>query len=240
MNVHTPHRIGVILVGAGSGERLNAGIPKAFVTLGGETLLTRAVRTVLGLPLPGHLVVVAPPERAAEVLDVLELESQETGATWSTNVAAGGLERHVSVENGLALMPEWVETVLVHDVARPLTPGSLFLDVIHAVRERQTGVVPVLPVVDTLKRIDLAGMVTETVNRDELARVQTPQGFPRAALAAAYEQASAFHTDDSAVFSGAGYPVTTVPGSERALKLTTSADRETLEWMLSSTLGDQQ
>lgn len=238
--MQSPHRVGVILVGAGSGERLNAGIPKAFVKLGGETLITRAVRTVLSLELPGHLVVVAPDGFADAALEVLESESATSGATWSTNVALGGPERHVSVANGLELMPEWVETVLVHDVARPLAPASLFRDVIHAVRERRAGVIPVLPVVDTIKRVDAAGAVWETVNRDELVRVQTPQGFPRDALDAAYERATEHQTDDSAVFADAGFPVTTVPGSERAVKLTTAADAEVLEWMLISARGAQQ
>lgn len=239
MDVQSPHRIGVILVGAGAGERLNAGIPKAFVRLGGETLLTLAVRTVVSLDLPGHLVVVAPPEHASAALEVLEIETKHTGATWSANIALGGSERHFSVENGLELMPEWVETVLVHDVARPLTPAAVFLDVIHAVRERQTGVVPVLPVVDSLKRVDPNGAVTASVARDDLVRVQTPQGFPRDELVAAYQLATAQQTDDSAVFAAAGYPVTTVHGSEQALKLTTPADAELLEWMLTSQRGEQ-
>jgi len=228
----SPHRLGVIVVGAGDGTRLNAGIPKAFVQLGEKSLMQRAIETVVSLPGPGHLVAVVPDARAAEVLGLLEQATQTAGASCGTNIALGGAERHLSVQNGLEMMPEWVETVLVHDAARPLAPASLFQRVAHAVRERNASVVPVMQVTDTVKRLNAAGDVEETLDRSLLALAQTPQGFPREALVAAYERVNSAHTDDAAVVQAAGFTVTTVGGSERALKLTTAADLRLLEWML--------
>lgn len=233
-SLSTPHRLGVILVGAGNGTRLDAGIPKAFVQLGQQSLLHRVIETVVALPGPGHLVAVVPEDRAAQTLDLLEQATKASGATWGTNVARGGAERHLSVQNGLAVMPEWVDTVLVHDVARPLTPATLFTEVAHAVQTRGNGVIPVLPIVDTVKRVTSDGLVGETVDRSNLVRSQTPQGFPREALIAAYDRINDEYTDDAAVFQAAGFRVTTVAGSERALKLTTQHDLQLLEWMLTS------
>lgn len=233
----SPHRVGVILVGAGSGQRLGAGIPKAFVQLQGKSLLERAIETVLSMNVTGHLVVVVPESHAAGALSVLEAETESTGGRWSTNVAMGGLERHFSVMNGLELMPEWVETVLVHDIARPLTPVSQFTQVMHAVAERRAGVVPVLPITDTVKRISDAGDIIETVDRSVLVSAQTPQGFPRHELSAAYESVRGNPTDDASVAQAAGFSVTTVPGDPRAHKITTAADLRLLAWMLETESG---
>lgn len=231
-DVHSPHRLGIILVGAGSGERLGAGIPKALVQLSGKTLLERCIETAINAADTGHLVVVAPAAHAAEALQSVEKVTEHSALTWTTSVVDGGAERHISVENGLAVMPEWVEVVLVHDVARPLTPVSIFHAVATAVRERKTGVVPVLPLTDTIKRVDNRGFVLETVNRDELVSAQTPQGFLREDLTAAYEHVAEAMTDDASVAKAAGQAVTTVEGSALAHKITTAADLRLLEWML--------
>jgi len=228
----SPHRLGVIVVGAGNGTRLNAGIPKAFVQLGDKTLIEHAIETVVHLPGPGHLVAVVPEGYAAEVLDVLEVATESSGASWSTNVAAGGQERHQSVRNGLEMMPEWVDIVLVHDAARPLAPATLFERVAHAVRERSSAVVPVLPLADTVKTVSADGQVQQTLDRSTLALAQTPQGFVRQELVAAYDRVDTVHTDDAAVVHAAGFSVTIVSGSERAMKLTTQADMRLLQWML--------
>ncbi len=236
-DVHTPHRLGIILVGAGSGERLGAGIPKALVQLAGKTLLERCIETAITAADTGHLVVVAPAARATEALKAVEKVTEHSALTWTTSVVDGGAERQISVENGLAVMPEWVDVVLVHDVARPLTPVSVFHDVATAVRERKTGVVPVLPLTDTIKRVDKGGSVIETVNRNELVAAQTPQGFLREDLVAAYEHVAEGMTDDASVAKAAGQDVTTVGGSALAHKITTVADLRLLEWMLNNDYG---
>lgn len=191
MTQHTtpaPHalaRLGVIVVAAGQGLRLGAGVPKAFTSIGGRTLLEHALRTVLALPGGGQLVLVVPQDRAAESLDlVAESSAEELG--WHVAVVAGGRERHESVRFGIEALLPTVDTVLVHDAARPLTPSELFMRVAAEVRRTGAAVVPGVPVADTLKRVTAEGLVQETVPRADLVAVQTPQGFPREMLEAAH------------------------------------------------------
>lgn len=234
VSVHSPHRLGVVLVAAGLGQRLGAGIPKALVQLSGVSLLERSIQTIVSLDMPGHLVVVAPTGHASAALNALDEATQQSGASWSTGVVPGGAERQDSVFNGLEAMPESVDVVLIHDVARPLTPAHVFTDVVHAVRERETSIIPVLPVTDTVKNITEDGRIVGTVDRTQLAFAQTPQGFPLEVLRAAFDNNAGHHTDDAALVQAAGFPVDTVPGSPLAHKLTTAADVHLLEWMLNS------
>jgi 2-C-methyl-D-erythritol 4-phosphate cytidylyltransferase/2-C-methyl-D-erythritol 2,4-cyclodiphosphate synthase len=209
----------VIVVAAGSGTRLGAAEPKAFVDLAGRTLLEHALDAVRALPEPTQIIVVAPASH-------LELAQRLLGA--DGQVVAGGATRSESVAAGLAAVVPSVATVLVHDAARALTPTSLFGSVIDTVRITGSGVVPALPVVDTLKRVDLHGTVLDTADRSELAAAQTPQGFPAAQLAQAYAQAlssgSTADTDDASTFAAAGFEVITIPGDPRAFKITTAED----------------
>ena len=139
-------------------------------------------------------------------------------------MVAGGDTRQESVARGLALIPHTIDTVLVHDAARPLTPSIVFDEVLAAVRSRGHGVIPALDVVDTIKRVDDRGRVLETVDRSELAAVQTPQGFPRPALVHAYAVAEREYTDDAALAAAAGMAVDAVPGDARSFKVTLPSD----------------
>lgn len=209
----------VIVVAAGSGTRLGAAEPKAFVDLAGRTLLEHALDAVRALPEPTQIIVVAP----ASHLELAQRVLGEDGIA-----VVGGATRSESVAAGLAVLAPSVATVLVHDAARALTPTSLFGSVIDTVRITGSGVVPALPVVDTLKRVDLHGTVLGTADRSELAAAQTPQGFPATQLAQAYAQAvssgSTGDTDDAATFAAAGFEVITIPGDARAFKITTAED----------------
>lgn len=128
--------------------------------------------------------------------------------------------------------------MLVHDAARALTPSAVFDAVVETVRASAAGVLPMLPVVDTIKRIDHAGIVHETVDRAELAAVQTPQGFPREVLVAALAAASANDiaeaTDDAALVSASGHPVQTMGGDPLAFKITTPDDLRRAHLLLAS------
>ncbi|MCI2959601.1 2-C-methyl-D-erythritol 4-phosphate cytidylyltransferase [Agromyces atrinae] len=208
--------VAVVIVAAGSGTRLGRAEPKAFVELGGTSLVARAVHTVAHLDEPVQIVVVAP---------AAELERARDAAPGAT-VVAGGVTRQESVAAGLAALEPAVEIVLVHDAARPLAPAHRFTAVIDAVRERSVGIVPALGVTDTVKRVDGVGRVIETLDRTELAAMQTPQGFPRAPLAAAYAAADREFTDDAALVAAHGLDVDVIPGDERSFKITTSADLE--------------
>jgi 2-C-methyl-D-erythritol 4-phosphate cytidylyltransferase/2-C-methyl-D-erythritol 2,4-cyclodiphosphate synthase len=155
-------------------------------------------------------------------------------------VVAGGGTRQESVAAGLAVLTASVDTVLVHDAARAFTPTEQFERVIAAVRENDAGVVPGLPVTDTIKRTDVdqtgQTLVADTVDRTQLAAVQTPQGFPAAELVAASAAATKDYTDDAAVFSAANHPVTLVIGDADAFKITTPWDLRRAEALAAPTV----
>jgi len=214
--------VAVIVVAAGSGTRLGHSEPKAFVPLGDDTILGVALDAVLGMRETPHVVVVVPVDRVDETRSRYEAVAAAASAPF--DVVAGGATRQESVANGLAALPRAVDTVLVHDAARPLTPSIVFDEVVASVRSRRHGVVPALDVVDTIKRVGDHGRVLETVDRSELAAVQTPQGFPRHALVAAYAAATTEFTDDAALVASAGLVVDVVPGDARSFKVTLPAD----------------
>ena len=221
----------VIVVAAGSGTRLGYAEPKAFVPLGGDTILGVALHAVFGMRETPYVVVVVP----SELVDETRLRyaaAATAAASVQIEVVAGGATRQESVSRGLAVLPREVDTVLVHDAARPLTPSIVFDEVAAAVRSRRRGVVPALDVVDTIKRVGEHGRVLETVDRAELAAVQTPQGFPRAALQRAYADATAEFTDDAALAASAGLAIDVVPGDTRAFKITVPADLRRAEAMV--------
>lgn len=220
----------VVIVAAGSGTRLGRELPKAYVDCGGTTILERSLRTVLTLAEPVRVVVVAP---AALVDDTRELCRAAAGsAAGVVDVVAGGATRQESVARGLAVLPVDIETVLVHDAARALTPVEQFERVIAAVRATGGGVIPGLPVTDTIKRVDRGGMILDTVDRSELAAVQTPQGFPRGLLDAAYADAGREFTDDAALLASRGGASVVVAGDPLAFKITTPWDLARAEQLL--------
>lgn len=225
--------IGIVVVAAGSGTRLGADAPKAFVELGGITILERALGGVFQSAEQAQVVVVAP---RSHVEAARAIARRAAGAASDAiSVVVGDDHRQASVAAGLAALGDDVDVVLVHDAARALTPGSAFDRVVRAVRASNNGVIPSLPVSDTIKRVD-GPIVLDTVDRSELVHVQTPQGFPRAALDAAYAAAAADrlieYTDDAAIYSAAGHTVETVEGDAQAFKITTPWDLQRAQHML--------
>lgn len=218
-------KVAVIVVAAGSGTRLGAGAPKAFVPLAGRTILEHALHSVAGMSEQPHVIVVAPAERADEARRLLE------SVIGGGDVVAGGATRQASVAAGLALVGD-AEIVLVHDAARALTPPELFDRVVNAVASSGRGAIPGLPVSDTIKRTAAGGTVVETVDRAELSAVQTPQGFPADQLIAAYAGASRDVTDDAQLMADAGHEVLVVPGDPLAFKVTTAWDLRRAEELL--------
>ena len=222
--------IAVIIVAAGSGMRLGHPEPKAFVPLGDGTVLGAAVAGVLGMTSPPHLVLVVPDDRVDSTRS--SFASAAAAASAVLDVVAGGASRQDSVARGLAVLPSGIDTVLVHDAARALTPSLVFDEVAGAVRARNRGIVPALDVVDTIKRVDGGGGVVETVDRSQLRAVQTPQGFPRRALDHAYATARDEFTDDAALVDASGLTVDVVPGDVRAFKITVPADLHRAEQLV--------
>lgn len=216
MNDAAHGRVAAIIPAAGSGSRLGASQPKAFVELNGLSLLTRSAHAM-----SSHVDVIAvsvPEDHINEArLQLAEVDAE-------IHIVVGGADRQSSVERGLAVLPDDVEIVLVHDAARPLVPSTVVAAVVSAVRSGAQAVIPVLPIADTLKRVDLRGSVVETVDRTTLRRVQTPQGFDRAVLDRAYSDPTHTATDDAGLVESMGVTVETVAGNERAMKITTEHD----------------
>ena len=217
--------VAVLVPAAGAGLRLGPGGPKALRLLAGEPLLVHAVRRVAAAASVRMIVVAAP---AAEVEAVRELLAPVAPVT----VVAGGAERQQSVSLALAAVPAEIEIVLVHDAARALTPPQLIESVAAAVRQGHPAVIPVLPVVDTIKEVGPGEVVLGTVDRSVLRSVQTPQGFRHDVLAAVHASAADALTDDAGLVEKAGLPVTCVPGSELALKITRPLDLVLAEALL--------
>lgn len=220
--------MGVVVVAAGSGTRLGADRPKAFVELAGATLLAHAVRGVL-VSGPDEIVVVVPEALVDDARAIVE--PLVADALVSIEVLAGGAERTDSVSAGLAALSAGVELVLVHDAARCLTPADVFERVLSALAMGAKGAIPGVSVVDTIKVVDGDGVITDTPSRASLRAVQTPQGFDRAVLTAAHA-AGAAATDDAALVEELGHPVVVVDGDERALKITTPEDLTRAERLL--------
>jgi 2-C-methyl-D-erythritol 4-phosphate cytidylyltransferase len=230
--------VAVLVVAAGSGVRLGPGAPKALRLLRGEPLLVHAVRRVVQAPCVGQVVVAAPPDAVHSVSGLLEpvlatLLGASGARSVELTVVAGGQSRQASVATALAVVAEHYRIVLVHDAARALAPPDLVESVAAAVRAGRDSVVPVLPVVDTIKQVDLEGLVTGTVDRSLLRAVQTPQGFRRHVLARAHQTPAAEHlTDDAGLVESIGLAVWTVPGSEMAFKITRPLDLAVAERVL--------
>ena len=204
-----------VVPAAGSGERLGAGIPKAFVELMGRPMLERAVDGLLASGVIDRVVVAVPADRMAET--ALLLDGRAT-------VVEGGRERHDSVRLALAAVGD-PQFVVVHDAARPLTPVEQIRRVVAALRDGMRAVVPVLPVADTIKAVDANGVVLGTPERAGLRAVQTPQGFDTELLRRAYHRVGTVTvTDDAALVENLGTPVHTVPGDPLAFKITTALD----------------
>jgi 2-C-methyl-D-erythritol 4-phosphate cytidylyltransferase len=210
-----------VVPAAGSGERLAAGVPKAFFHLDGRTLVERAVSGLLESGVVDRVVVAVPADRTDQAKLILGREA---------TVVAGGANRSESVGRALAAFAEAEDPnfVLVHDAARALTPPGLVVRVVEALRAGHSAVIPALPLSDTIKAVDANGVVLGTPERAGLRAVQTPQGFATELLRRAYQRAAdltaADFTDDASLVEHIGAQVQVVDGDPLAFKITTQLD----------------
>jgi 2-C-methyl-D-erythritol 4-phosphate cytidylyltransferase len=210
-----------VVPAAGSGERLAAGVPKAFFHLDGRTLVERAVSGLLESGVVDRVVVAVPADRTDQAKLILGREA---------TVVVGGANRSESVGRALAAFAEAEEPnfVLVHDAARALTPPGLVVRVVEALRAGHSAVIPALPLSDTIKAVDANGVVLGTPERAGLRAVQTPQGFATELLRRAYQRAAdltaADFTDDASLVEHIGGQVQVVDGDPLAFKITTRLD----------------
>lgn len=216
MNNAATGRVAAIIPAAGSGVRLGAPTPKAFIELDGISLLTRSA---LAMSVVADVIIVAAP---SDELDLASAHLENVDA--QIHIVAGGAARQDSIANALAVLPEDVQFVLVHDAARPLVPFEVTNRVLTELKNGAAAVIPVLPIADTIKRVDVQNKVIETVDRNQLRRVQTPQGFTRDSLHHAYADPTIVATDDAGLMESLGIPVLTVAGDELAMKITTAHD----------------
>ena len=210
-----------VVPAAGSGQRLAAGVPKAFFHLDGRTLVERAVSCLLESGVVDRVVVAVPADRTGQAKLILGREA---------TIVPGGANRGESVGRALAAVAdaEQPSFVLVHDAARPLTPPDLVVRVVEALRAGHSAVVPALPLSDTVKAVDANGVVLGTPERAGLRAVQTPQGFATELLLRAYQRAGEVtgvdFTDDASMVEHIGGQVQVVDGDPLAFKITTQWD----------------
>lgn len=197
-----------IVVAAGSGSRFRGATPKQYLALGDARVLDASLAGAAAVA-DGVVLVVG-----ADYLD-----QPEPGAT---TVVQGGATRSESVRRGLAAVPDDAEVVVIHDAARPLAGRAVFDAVIEAIRGGADAAIPAIPVIDTIKRVD-GDRVVETLARDELVAVQTPQAFNASALRRAHAS-GAEATDDAALIEAAGGRAVVVPGDPKNIKITLPSD----------------
>ena len=218
----TQRSVAVVLLAAGKGERLGAKEPKAFVELAGKSLLEHSVFRALATENLKQLIIAVPESHLAQTL---EFEKQLSNQGVDIRVVVGGATRQQSVSESLAVIAGGIDIVLVHDSARSLASTDLFNRVAQSVFENQIGVIPALHVADTIKKYK-GDVIQETIERSDLVRAQTPQGFPASVLVAAHVGATQEFTDDAALIQSIGGTVMMIPGEEQAMKITTAEDFE--------------
>ncbi len=213
--------IHVVIVAGGSGRRMKSEIPKQFLMLGDAPLIIQSIRVFLEAFPASPVTIAIHPAWEKE----MEAIRQDYLSEEKITLTEGGTTRFESVRNALATLPDDDLPVLIHDAVRPLLSPSLIKRVAEAVEEGR-GVIPAIAVKDSLRRVE--GEESYPIDRQSVVRVQTPQGFPLAALKEAYTQAyrEAF-TDDASVFEQAGGKIKIIEGEEKNIKITAPSD---LDW----------
>jgi 2-C-methyl-D-erythritol 4-phosphate cytidylyltransferase len=215
-----------VLAAAGKGERLGLDRPKAFAKLGRRALIEEVLERLDGCEWVEHIVVAAPPGWEEPCI----LAAEEVAATKVAETVTGGETRTDSVRRALAEVPEDAAVVIVHDAARPLVSDDVVERVVTGLEDGWDAAVPVLPVADTVKRVE-GDLVMETLDRDGLAAAQTPQAFVGGALRRALA-AGAEASDCAALVEADGGRVRAVPGDPRLVKITDAGDLALVEsWL---------
>lgn len=221
-----------MILAAGASTRMD-GVDKSFASLAGKPILTYSVELLSGMPEVDKVVVVA----AADSKGRVEKTAEPASGGKLAGVVEGGAERQDSARAGLKFLADNVSEespVLIHDAARPLADAALVRRVLDAVPTAD-GVVPVIPVNDTIKRVDASGVVEATLYREFLRAVQTPQGFRLGYVLELHERAAAegyYATDDAALVEHYGGRVVTVEGDPANVKITRQLDMEIAEAIL--------
>lgn len=220
--------IPAIIVAAGSFTRME-GVNKQLAEISGIPVIIRTLMAFENSSLVSSIILVVRPDNVFS----MQLLTEKYGITKLTDIVCGGNCRQESVVKGLSRVSVTAEKVLIHDGARPLVDGDTIERVVKGL-DSFSAVTCAVPIVDTVKRVDGKGQVLETLNRDGLVSVQTPQGVRIADYKSALKKAedlSAF-TDDTSIMENAGFKVLTVMGSRDNIKITTKRDISFAESLL--------
>jgi 2-C-methyl-D-erythritol 4-phosphate cytidylyltransferase len=218
-----------VLAAAGRGERLGSDRPKAFARLGGRPLLAESLERLEESGWIDAIVIAAPPDWEEPSI----LVAEEIAATKVSSAVTGGESRSESVRLALEEVPGDAAVVLVHDAARPLLSEEVIERVLAPLSDGWDGVVPVVPLADTVKRVE-GDRVIETLPRDDLVAVQTPQAFLADTLRRAVSGDVMSATDCASLVEAQGGRIKVVEGDPRLLKVTDADDLALVE----SWLGD--
>lgn len=217
---------GVILAAAGQSSRFkDAHYKKPFAPLAGRSVWLHSAEKFLDRPDVKQVVVVVAPEDRESFVEKFAANLAFMGIT----LAVGGSHRAESVRSGLGKLSAEIDTVAIHDAARPCLAAA-WIDDVFAAGARTGAAILATPVVGTLKRVAADGTISETVDRKGLWEAQTPQVFSRALLERAFAASSGGEpTDEASVVEALGHPVTVVPGSPLNIKITSREDMRMAE-----------
>jgi len=222
-------KVGAIIPAAGRGKRIGASVPKQFLEIQGRPLLHHTLMVFASCKLIDYVVLVMP-----------RADVDEMGEDWLNKyeivreVVVGGEQRQDSVYNGFNSLEEGTDIVVVHDGVRPFTTPQMIIATVEAAQQHGAAITAI-PVSDTVKQA-ADGFVKQTVTRDGLWRVQTPQAFQYGVLQQAFKKAkkdSYYGTDEGSLVEYLGERVKIVPGSELNIKITRKEDLVLGESLLS-------
>ncbi len=232
----TDPSLAAIIVGGGRSRRMQ-GHDKLYAPLGGRPVIAATVEVFETAASVGAVILVVADERVAACREL----ARERGWRKVSAICPGGASRSHSVANGLQALPgNPAAYVAVHDAARPFVSLEL-IDRTLAAAQQYGAAIPGIPCADTIRRVDTNDRACETLPRDTLRAVQTPQVFARDLLERAYAAQKADlerFTDDAAVVESMGAPVHVVPGDYGNMKITTPTDLAFAQWRAERSDGD--
>jgi 2-C-methyl-D-erythritol 4-phosphate cytidylyltransferase len=216
-----------VIVAGGSGTRMGKELPKQFLLLNGKAILIHSISAFLSAYSDMHIVLVLPKEYMALAMDLVK----QASLSWNIEFVEGGATRFGSVKNGLQHIKD-ADLVFVHDAVRCLVTPELIKSCSETASQ-QGSAIPVIPIRDSMRRVDPNDQTSVIVNRENLVVVQTPQTFKKNILLSAFDvEYSSLFTDEASVVEAAGYQVHLVPGEETNIKITFPEDLQYAEWRM--------
>lgn len=220
-----------IIPAGGSGKRMGTSLSKQYLALAGKPILAHTLCNFQNSEMIDDIILVIPAEDADYVRKAVV---DEYGLTKVKQVIPGGIQRQDSVRNGLDAAGDGYDIVLIHDGVRPFISNSLISRSILGAES--FGAVTVgVPAKDTIKNITSDGFVKNTLSRDSIWLIQTPQAFRMEIIKKAHQKAhddGYYGTDDAALVERMGIPVKTVTGSYNNIKITTREDIDLAEYII--------